>query len=255
MKYSAAEMMTIAAARKIKDGDRVFVGIGMPNLACNLAMRLNAPNIEMIYEAGVIGANPSRLPLSIGDPCLVTGATSVCSMFDVFTFYLQRGLVDIGFLGAAQVDKYGNLNSTVIGDYKDPKVRLAGSGGACDIASLAREVFILLPHQPRRLPEKVDFITSPGFISARRERERLGLPGGGPTVVITDKGILEFDEEGEMVLVSIHPGVELGDVKANTGWDLKVSPDLTVTDPPTERELAILREELDPTGVYLKRGS
>ncbi len=253
MRYTSAEMMTIVAARRIKDGDRVFVGVGLPNLACNLARRLNAPNMQMIYESGVVGANPSRLPLSIGDPCLVTGAVCVCSMFEVFTFYLQKGLIDVGFLAAAQVDKYGNLNTTVIGEYHHPQVRLGGSGGACDIASLARQVLILLPHERRRLPERVDFITSPGFMSSRKERERLGLPGGGPAAVITDKGILEFDEEGEMVLVSIHPGVELEDVKANTGWDLKVSPQLTVTEPPTERELTVLRQEVDPEGIYFRR--
>lgn len=252
MRYSGTEMMVVAAARALRDGDRVFVGIGLPNLACNLAKRLHAPNIQMIYEAGVIGANPSRLPLSIGDPGLVTGAGLVCSMFEVFAFYLQRGLVDVGFMGAAQVDRFGNLNSTVIGPYDRPKVRLAGSGGAADIASLARKLFILTPHERRRLPARVDFLTSPGYLSGRREREALGLPGGGPELVITDKGVLRFDETGEMVLAFIHPGVSLDEVRANTGWDLKVAPDLRVTEEPTSEELRILREELDPAGIYLR---
>lgn len=245
-------MMVVAAARALRDGDRVFVGIGLPNLACNLAKRLHAPNIQMIYEAGVIGARPTRLPLSIGDPGLVAGACLVCSMFEVFAFYLQRGLVDVGFMGAAQVDRFGNLNSTVIGTYGRPKVRLAGSGGAADIASLARKLFILTPHERRRLPARVDFLTSLGCLSGRKERQALGLPGGGPELVITDKGVLHFDESGEMVLSFLHPGVSLDEVRANTGWELKVVPDLRVTEEPTAEELRILREELDPGGIYLR---
>lgn len=252
MPYTGTEMMVVSAARALRDGDRVFVGIGLPNLACNLAKRLHAPRIEMIYEAGVIGANPTRLPLSIGDPGLVTRAGLVCSMFEVFAFYLQRGLVDVGFMGAAQVDRYGNLNSTVIGPYSHPKVRLAGSGGAADIACLARKLFILTPHQVRRFPARVDFLTSPGFLSGRQQRQALGLPGGGPELVITDKGLLEFDETGEMILTSLHPGVALEEVKANTGWDLKVAPELRVTPEPTAEELHLLRQELDPAGIYLR---
>lgn len=252
--YSATEMMVVAAARALEDGERVFVGIGLPNLACNLAKRLHAPHIEMIYEAGVIGANPSRLPLSIGDPGLVTGSGLVCSMFEVFAFYLQRGLVDVGFMGAAQIDRFGNLNSTVVGPYSQPKVRLAGSGGAADIASLAKKLFILTPHQLRRFPARVDFLTSPGFLSGRRERRALGLPGGGPELVVTDKGLLKFDDTGEMVLTSLHPGVTLQDVRNETGWNLKVAPELDVTPAPTGEELRLLREELDPAGIYL-RGS
>ncbi len=250
MNYTSAEMMVVTAARMLKNGDRVFVGIGMPNLAVNLAKRLHAPDVHMIFEAGVIGAKPSRLPLSIGDPCLVTGAGSVCSMFDVFAFYLQRGLIDIGFLGAAQVDRFGNLNSTVIGSYERPKARLAGSGGACDIACLAKKVFVLIPHEKRRLPEKVDFITSPGFLGGRAERSSLGLEGG-PDTVITNKGVLRYDETGEMILTSIHPGVTVDEVLASTGWALKVSSTLEITPEPNDEELRILREELDPTGVYL----
>ncbi len=250
--YTGTEMMVVAAARALRDGDRVFVGIGLPNLACNLAKRLHAPNIEMIYEAGVIGANPSRLPLSIGDPTLVTGAGLVCSMFEVFALYLQRGRVDVGFMGAAQVDRYGNLNSTVIGPYSHPKARLAGSGGAADIASLAKRLFIMTPHEVRRFPARVDFLTSAGFLGGRQQREELGLPGGGPELVITDKGLLEFDETGEMILTSLHPGVTREDVEAGTGWDLKVAPELQVTPAPSPEELRLLREELDPAGIYLR---
>jgi glutaconate CoA-transferase subunit B len=253
MEYTKSELMVINAARELKDGEIVFVGIGLPNLAANLAKRLHAPKLRMIYESGVIGANPTRMPLSIADPCLVTGAQSVCSMFDVFTLYLQAGKIDVGFLEGAQIDKFGNINSTVIGDYRAPKVRLPGSGGACDIASLAKRILIITRHEKRRFPERVDFITSPGFLSGRWEREKLGLEGGGPDKVITDLGIMEFDKEtGEMILTHIHPGVTVEEVKQNTGWDIKVSKDLKVTREPSERELKLLRE-LDPKRIYLGR--
>jgi glutaconate CoA-transferase subunit B len=243
--------MTITAARELQDGEKVFVGIGLPNLSANLAKRTSAPNLVMIYEAGIIGAEPNRLPLSIGDPCLVSGAKSVCSMFDVFSLYLQAGRIDVGFLEGAQIDKYGNINSTVIGDYKTPKVRLPGSGGACEIASLAKRILIVTTHEKRKFPEKVDFLTSPGFLGGRKERNMLRLEGGGPDTVITDLGTLRFDKEtGEMILDSVHPGVKAGDVKNNTGWDLKVSDDLKITEEPTERELSILRQ-LDPRRIYL----
>jgi glutaconate CoA-transferase subunit B len=250
--HAPSEMMVVAAARLLRDGDVVFVGIGLPNLAINLAKRLHAPNMVMIYEAGIIGANPSRLPLSIGDPCLVSGSQSVCSMFDVFSLYLQTGRIDVGFLGGAQIDRFGNINTTVIGDYERPKVWLPGSGGADDIATLARRTYIIAPHQLRRFPERVDFITSPGYVGGRRGRKERGIPGGGPQVVITDLGLLEFDEQGEMVLAAVHPGVSVAEVQKNTGWDLKVRPDLATTPPPTAEELRLIREELDPTGIYLK---
>jgi glutaconate CoA-transferase subunit B len=243
--------MAIAAARELKDGEVVFVGIGLPNLAANLAKRTHARNLKMIYEAGVIGANPTRLPLSIGDPCLVTRAQSVCSMFDVFAFYLQAGRIDVGFLEGAQIDKFGNINSTVIGEYHTPKVRLPGSGGACDIASLAKRIIIITRHEKRRFPEKVDFITSPGFLRGKLDREKLKLEGGGPEKVITDLGIMEFDSEtGEMIVRSIHPGVRVEDIKQNTGWDIKISKDLEVTKEPSENELTILRK-IDPQRIYL----
>jgi len=252
MTYTTAEMMTVAAARLLRDGDVVFVGIGLPNLACNLALRTHAPNMTLIYEAGVIGAQPARLPLSIGDPCLVSGSSGICSMYEVFAFYLQRGLVDVGFLGGAQVDRFGNINATVIGDYARPKVRLPGSGGADEIASLARRIYVITPHQPRRFPERCDFITSPGFLGGGDERRRRGLLGGGPAAVVTDLGILEPGETGELVLTHLHPGATVEQARANTGWDLKVAEPLQVTQGPTAEELRLLREELDPQGIYLK---
>lgn len=254
VEYSSPELLTINAARLLRDGDVVFVGVGLPNLACNLARRTHAPNLVMIYEAGVIGAQPARLPLSIGDPTLVSGALSVCGMYDIFAFYLQRGNVDVGFLGGAQIDRFGNINATVIGDYDHPKVRLPGSGGSMEIAAWANRCYIITPHQKRRFPEKVDFRTSAGFLSHRKEREAARLRGGGPQAVVTDIGILQPDENGELILTALHPNKTVEDAKANTGWELRIASNLGFTEPPTERELTILRDELDPQRIYLKGG-
>ena len=250
--YSSSELMIINAARLLRDGDVVFVGVGQPNLACNLAKRTHAPNLVMIYEAGVIGAEPARLPLSIGDPTLVSGSLSVVSMYDIFANYLQRGNVDVGFMGGAQIDKYGNINATVIGDYAHPKVRLPGSGGSQEIAAWANRCYIMTPHQKRRFPEKVDFMTSAGFLGGRAEREATGVRGGGMMAVVTDIGILEPDENGEMVLTALHPRHTMEEAKANTGWDLKIITPLHTTENITEKELRILREDLDPGQLYLK---
>ncbi len=250
--YTSAELMTVNAARLLRDGDVVFVGVGLPNLACNLAHRTHAPNLRMIYEAGVIGARPARLPLSIGDPTLVSGAAAVCSMYDIFTLYLQRGNVDVGFLGGAQIDRFGNINATVIGDYDHPKVRLPGSGGSMEIAAWACRCYVITPHQKRRFPARVDFATSAGFLGGRSEREASGVCGGGPQAVVTDLGILEPDETGEMVLTALHPGCSLEQAQANTGWTLKSAATLRRTEPPALEELRILRSELDPQGIYLK---
>jgi glutaconate CoA-transferase subunit B len=252
--YSAQELMTINAARLLRDGDVVFVGVGLPNLACNLARRTHAPNLVMIYEAGVIGAQPARLPLSIGDPTLVSGALSVCSMYDVFAFYLQRGHVDVGFLGGAQIDRFGNINATVIGDYQHPKVRLPGSGGSMEIAAWANRCYIITPHQKRRFPQKLDFRTSAGYLGGRLERDAAHLRGGGPQAVVTNLGILEPDMDGELVLNALHPGATVEQARENTGWELKIAADLRLTEAPTAHELHILRVELDPQGIYLKEG-
>jgi len=252
--YSSSELMTINASRLLRDGDVVFVGVGIPNLACNLARRTHAPHLVMIYEAGVIGAQPARLPLSIGDPTLVSGALAVCSMYDIFALYLQRGNIDVGFMGGAQIDRFGNINATVIGPYDHPKVRLPGSGGSMEIAAWANRCFILTPHQKRRFPEKVDFRTSAGFLSGRAEREAAGLRGSGIQAVVTDLGILEPDENGELSLTALHPGRTVAQAKENTGWELKIAARLRVTEPPSGEELRILRADLDPQGIYLKGG-
>ncbi|MBP9676300.1 MAG: CoA-transferase subunit beta [Anaerolineaceae bacterium] len=251
--YSSSELMCINAAHLLRDGDVVFVGVGLPNLACNLARRTHAPNLQLIYEAGVIGARPSRLPLSIGDPTLVSGASSVCGMFDIFSQYLQRGNVDVGFLGGAQIDKFGNINATIVGsDYQHPKVRLPGSGGSQEIAGWANRCYIITPHQKRRFPEKVDFITSAGFLGGRAQRAATGARGGGTLMVVTNLGLLEPDENGELILTALHPGCTLEQVQENTGWDIQVAESVRVTDKPLASELTLLREELDPGGIYLK---
>jgi len=249
--YNPTELMIVNAARLLRDHDVVFVGVGIPNLACNLAMRTHAPNLQMIYEAGVIGAQPSRLPLSIGDPSLVTGSLSVCSMYDVFTLYLQRGNVDVGFLGGAQIDQYGNINATVIGDYQHPKVRLPGSGGSMEISAWANRCYIITPHQKRRFPARVDFHTSIGYLSGGEARKKTGVRGRGPEAVVTNLGLLQPDDTGELVLTATHPGVTFEQVQENTGWQLRQSEACAVTLPPNPEELRILREELDPQRIYI----
>jgi len=255
MDYSPAELMIINAAHLLRDGDVVFVGVGQPNLACNLAKRTHAPNLVMIYEAGVIGAEPARLPLSIGDPTLVSGALSVVSMYDIFTNYLQRGNVDVGFMGGAQIDKYGNINATAIGGYAQPKVRLPGSGGSQEIAAWANRCYIMTPHQKRRFPEKVEFMTSAGAISGGRDRQLAGLRGGGILAVVTDLGILEPDQTGELVLTALHPGRTVDEAKQQTGWPLRTAEPVRTTPEPSHSEVRILREELDPAGLYVKPGA
>ncbi|WP_254761898.1 CoA-transferase subunit beta [Natrinema marinum] len=250
MEYTDTELMVTAAAEQLEDDDSVLVGIGVPNLACNLAKRNHAPNLEMIYESGTIGSNPSSLPLSVGDPVLASGAVGVESMLNGFSYYLQGGRIDVGFLGGAQVDKYGNINSTVIGDYDDPAVRLPGSGGACEIASNAHRTIIISPLEQRRFPEEVDFVTSPGYLDAETDRADLGLRGG-PDAVITDKAIMGFDDDGEMIVERLHPGVTEADVRAATGWEIQFADDVERTRAPTDDELRLIREELDPDGVYL----
>jgi glutaconate CoA-transferase, subunit B len=249
--YTASEMMIVVAARVLKGARTVFVGVGLPNIACNLARHTVAPDMELIYESGVYGARPERLPLSIGDPTLVSGATSVVSMADLFGLYLQRGLVEIALLGGAQVDRYGNLNSTVIGDYVKPKTRLPGSGGACEIATNARRTFMIMRLKRRAFVEKLDFVTSPGHLTGGDSRARLGLPGGGPELMITDKAILNFDNpEREMQLSGLYPGVTVNDVQSEVGWTLKLATKIDEVSAPSAEDLRLIREELDPNGMY-----
>jgi glutaconate CoA-transferase subunit B len=234
----------------------VFVGVGLPNIACNLARHTLAPELELVYESGVFGARPARLPLSIGDPTLVRGATLACPMTDLFMYYLQGGRIEVAFLGGAQIDRYGNLNTTVIGDYAQPKVRLPGSGGACEIALHARKVFIIMRLKRRAFVDQLDFRTSVGHRTGNRARNALpsmGPIGAGPQLAITDKAMFRFDRDcGEMVLFSVHPNVTVEEVQAEVGWPLQVASDLTTTQPPTAKELRIIRDKLDPEGIYTK---
>jgi glutaconate CoA-transferase subunit B len=248
--------MTAVAARQLRDGEVVFVGIGLPNLACNLARATHAPSLVLIYESGAVGAVPARLPMSIGDPALVTGALMVCGMADIFQFFLQNGRIEVGFLGGAQIDQYGNINTTVVGDYAKPKVRLPGSGGAAEIAVHARRTLIISRASKRAFPAEVDFITSPGQRMRGRSRRELGMPGAGPVKIITDMGILEANSErGEMELTALYPGVAIDDMRGAIGWPLSVRATLATVDAPTKRELALLREVLDPQKRYLKGGA
>ena len=249
--YTDSEMMIAVAARMLKGARTVFVGVGLPNVACNLARFTVAPDLELIYESGVYGARPERLPLSIGDPTLVSGATSVVSMADLFGLYLQRGLVEIALLGGAQIDKYGNLNSTVIGDYAKPKTRLPGSGGALEIATNAQRVFMIMRLKRRAFVDKLDFRTSPGHPTGGDSRAQLGLPGGGPELLITDKAMLNFDNrDREMQLCAVYPGVAVDDVQAEVGWPLRMAKTIEEIAAPTREELHLIRDEVDPDAMY-----
>ncbi len=250
MEYTRNELLICQAARQLEDGEVVFVGIGLPNLACNLARHLHAPNLVLIYESGTVGSVPERVPVSIGDPALVSGALSVCPIFDVFYYYLQAGRIDVGFLQGAQIDRFGNLNTTVIGDYDRPKVRLPGSGGACEIAIHAGKVLVIARQSRRSFPEQLDFLTSAGYLDGAGARDRLSMPGQGPAVVITDLACYGF-EDGEMMLTSLHPGITEQDVLDNLSWEPRISSELAVTEPPTAEELTLLRDELDPKRLYL----
>jgi glutaconate CoA-transferase, subunit B len=253
-KYTPSEMMATVAARELRNGEVVFVGIGLPNLACNLARETHAPNLVLIYESGAVGAVPERLPVSIGDPALVTGSLMVCSMADVFQYFLQNGRIQVGLLGGAQIDRYGNINTTVVGDYAHPSVRLPGSGGAAEIAVHARRTVVISRLGRRVFPERVDFITSPGMRVKGRSRRELGMPGAGPTKVITDKAILEADpESGELVLAALYPGVAATEVAEGIGWPVRSRSQLKDVPPPTDRELHLLRQVLDPKRLYLKQ--
>lgn len=243
MNYTPTELMTINAARKLRNGQVCFVGIGLPSAAANLARLTQAPDVVLIYESGTIGARPDVLPLSIGDGELAEFADTVVSVPEIFRYWLQGGRVDVGFLGAAQIDRFANINTTVIGPYDHPKTRLPGAGGAPEIASSAKEVWITLRQSKRSFVDKLDFITSAGFLDGGDARERSGARGAGPTAVITDLGVLTPDPVSrELVLTAVHPGITVEQVRAATGWDLKVSPDLVETVAPTADELAMLRD-------------
>jgi glutaconate CoA-transferase subunit B len=251
MEYTHNELMIVNASRALQGSRVVFVGVGLPNIACNLARRSHSPEIELVYESGVFGAQPARLPLSIGDPTLVSGAPSVTSMSDLFMYYLQGGLVDAALLGGAQIDRYGNLNTTVIGNYDQPKVRLPGSGGACEIAINAKKTFMIMRLKRRAFVEQLNFQTSPGHLGNGRSRGDLDLPGAGPQVVITDRALFDFDnQDHQMTLIEVARGETAESIQQEVGWPLRISPNLREIKPPTSDELRIIREHLDPNGLY-----
>ena len=239
--YTADEMMTVAAAHLLKDRTTCFVGIGLPSAAANLARATHAPHCVLIYESGTIGAKPTRLPLSIGDEELAETADFVIPLPEVFNYWLQAGRIDVGFLGAAQIDRFGNINTTVIGSYEQPQVRLPGAGGAPEIATCCREVIIVLRQNLRTFVEKLDFVTSVGHVSGGNSRQKLGIRSRGPVAVITQLGILKPDPDTkELNLTCLHPGVTVEQVRAATGWKLKVAQNLLESPPPTAHELEIL---------------
>ena len=248
--YSPAELMVSAAAREIRDGEVVFVGMRLPLLGFQLAKRRHAPNALGVFELGIIRETPAPQPiLTMGDLPNLFQAAWLSDTTDLMGL-LQSGLVDVSFIGGAQVDRFGNLNTTYIGDSRQPRIRLPGSGGACDLACLSQRHIIILPHEKRRFVPRVDYITSPGYGDGPLWRASVGLPRGGPAAVITTLAVLRFDPNStEMVLTSTHPGVAVEEVLANTGWSLKIAPDLAETPAPSPEELAILRV-LDPLGFW-----
>jgi glutaconate CoA-transferase subunit B len=241
--YSSEELMTIAAARLLSDSDVCFVGIGLPSAACNLARLTHAPNITLIYESGTIATRPDVLPLSIGDGQLFETALTTVSVPEIFRYWLQGSRIDVGFLGGAQIDRFANLNTTVIGRYNRPVVRLPGSGGAPEIAAHCKRVFIVMPQTPRSFVEKIDFVTTLGHGSGPGHRRRLGLQTEGPTKVITDCCVMEPDAESrELVVSSLHPGVTRQQIRDQTGWEIRMPERLPETPAPSARELQVLRE-------------
>ncbi|MEN3340190.1 MAG: glutaconate CoA-transferase, subunit [Acidobacteriota bacterium] len=248
MTYSASEMMTVAAARALGNEDVCFVGIGLPSAACNLARLTHAPRLKLVYESGTLETRPHVLPLSIGDGELCETALTTVSVAEMFQYWLQGGRITVGFLSGAQIDRFGNLNSTVIGEYAAPTVRLPGSGGATEIATHCAKIFIVMRHGSRAFVQKLDFLTSLGHGLTGRERRSLGLRTEGPTLIVTDLCTMRPDAETkEFQVVSLHPGVTRDRVSENTGWPVQFAPNPDVTAAPSEHELAVLRDLNDRT--------
>lgn len=248
--YTSDEMMTVSAARMLRDGEICFVGIGLPSTAANLARLTHAPDVVLMYESGPIGAKPPVLPLSIGDGNLAETADTVVSTPEIFRYWLQGGRVDAGFLGAAQIDRFANINTTVIGDYAHPAIRLPGAGGAPEISSSAKEVFIIVRQSERTFVDKLDFVTSAGFLSGGDSRRRAGIPGRGPSAVITDLCILRPEPETcELTVTSIHPGITRELIRKKTGWPIRFADTCEETPPPAASELEVLRDLQQRTAI------
>jgi glutaconate CoA-transferase subunit B len=252
-KFTLPEMMAVAAAREIRDGERVLIGTGLPLLGAYLAQKTHAPEMVAIYESGAIDCKPIVTPFSVADSVLSPGSAMQGGLIEALGI-VHAGEVDLAFLGGAQIDKFGNLNTHVIGDYWKPKVRFAGSGGSNDMGTGCRRTVVMIQHQKQRFPEKVDFVTTPGYFGGGAEREKYGFFGKGPSAVISTLAVLRFDPETkEMYLASYHPGITVAQIKENTGWDLKIAADVHETERPSPELIRILREECDPTGVFLKK--
>lgn len=251
--YTLTELMTVAAAREIRDGEVVFAGTGLPMLSAMLAQHTHAPDCCIIFEAGAMASQLAHLPMSVGDPRTIRGAATAAGLSEIFAYTLQAGRVDVGFIGGAQIDQYGNINSTSIGpDPRHPQVRFPGSGGAADIACLARRTVVIAQHEKRRLPPRVDYITSPGWLEGGDSRQRAGLRWGGPSVVVTTKAVLRFHPETKaMYLASFHPGLSAQDVADDTGFPIAIDAAVE-TLPPTAADLRILRDVVDPERVFLR---
>lgn len=251
--YTLTELMAVTAAREIRDGEVVFAGTGLPMLGVMLAQHTHAPNCCIIFEAGTAASQLAHLPMSVGDPRTLRGAATVAGLYEIFSYVLQGRRVDVGFLSGAQVDQFGNINSTSIGpDPCRPEVRFSGSGGACDIACLARRTIIIALHEKRRFPEKVDYITSPGWLQGGNSRQKAGLAIGGPSVVVTTKGVMRFRPDTKrMYLSSFHPGLAAQIVADDTGFSLDIGGAIE-TPAPTSKELQILRDIVDPERIFLK---
>jgi glutaconate CoA-transferase subunit B len=251
--YTLTELMAVTAAREVKDSEIVFAGTGLPMLGAMLAQRTSAPHCCIVFEAGTVASQLAHLPMSVGDPRVMRGAATAAGLSEVFTYVLQAGRVDVGFLSGAQIDRFGNINSTSIGvDPRHPKVRFPGSGGSCDIACLAQRTVIIALHEKRRFPEKIDYVTSPGWLEGGESRRKSGLVRGGPRVVVTTKGVMRFRPDTKtMYLASYHPGLTAQAVADDTGFDLDIA-GATETSVPMPDELRILREVVDPERIFLK---
>src|SRR3990172_3154821 len=248
IEFKPTELMAICAAREIRDGEVAFIGTGLPMLGGMLAKATHAPRAILIFESGAVDSRPTRTPLSIGDACLVPGAAMLCGLAEVFGLFLQPGHVDVG----VQIDRFGNLKTTVIGDSRAPKVRLPGSGGGNDIGSLAKRTVVMMKQDARKFVPQVDYVTTPGYLDGPGGRERVGLPRGGPAAVITDKGVYRFDAyTKEMYCASYHPGLSADEIRKNASWPIRIAADVRETKPPTVQELRVLREACDPQGIFL----
>lgn len=251
MEFTRQEIMAVAAARELRDREVAFIGTGLPMIAAYLAKMTHAPGLTLIFESGIVGARPRGLAIGVGDFKLVSHCQMATSLYYALGL-LQGGRVDVGFLGAAEVDRYGNINSTAIGDYLRPKVRLPGSGGANDIASLAKRVILIVMHQRRKFVERVQYLTTPGYLDGGDARQRVGLRGGGPARLISDLAVLGFEPTSKrMQLEGLHPGVSLEEVKEQTGFELLIPSEIPETVPPTAEQIRLLRERIDPWGEYL----